>query len=120
MKKRTKMVRDRIVFGTRSAKVREKLIMQDSDLTLENAIDIARMYEQSQAQLKSMTAEDPKLSVNAIGRGKSKIQTTKQSTQRHGTGTFVQKRDQSQNCVRCGHPKHLKGEKMSGNGISLS
>ena len=109
--KEDEMVRDRIVFGVRSAKVREKLIMQGSDLTLENAIDIARMYEQSQAQLKSMTAEDPKLSVNAIGGGKSKVLSTKQSTQRHGTGTFVQKRDQSQNCGRCGHPKHLKGEK---------
>ena len=109
--KEDEMVRDRIVFGVRSAKVREKLIMQGSDLTLENAIDIARMYEQSQAQLKSMTAEDPKLSVNAIGRSKSKVPSTKQSTQRHGTGTFVQKRDQSQNCGRCGHPKHLKGEK---------
>ena len=85
--------------------------MQGSDLTLENAFDIARMYEQSQAQLKSMTADDPKLSVNAVGRGKSKVPSTKQSTQRHGTGTFVQKRDKSQNCGRCGHPKHLKGEK---------
>ena len=59
-----------------------------------------------------MTAEDPKLSVNAIGHGKSEVPSTNQSTQRHGTGTFVQKRDQSQNCGLCGHQKHLKGDNV--------
>lgn len=58
------MVRDKIVFGTKHAKVREKLINEGSDLTLEKAIDIARTYEIEQKHLKTMnTGEDPNISV---------------------------------------------------------
>ena len=48
------MVRDRIVFATNSTRVREKLLCQGADLTLEKAIDIARSHELAQQQLKSM------------------------------------------------------------------
>ena len=39
------MIRDRVVFGIRSAKIREKLIIKGSDLTLNQAIDIANQQE---------------------------------------------------------------------------
>ena len=58
--KANEMERDRIVFRVKSDKIREKLINEGSDLTLDRAIDIARTYETSRAQLKSMTSEDPK------------------------------------------------------------
>ena len=45
------MIRDRIVFGTNSHKIREKLINQGKDLTLHKAAEIARTYELSRAQL---------------------------------------------------------------------
>ena len=48
------MIRDRIVFGTNSHKIREKLINQGKDLTLGKAVEIARTYQLSRAQLKSM------------------------------------------------------------------
>ena len=51
------IVRDRIAFGTKSAKVREKLIDIGSDLTLERAIEVARVDEVSVKQLKEMTDE---------------------------------------------------------------
>ncbi|KAH3859490.1 hypothetical protein DPMN_102307 [Dreissena polymorpha] len=52
--------RDRVVFGINSQKIREKLIQEGSDLTLEKAIDISRSYEISQKKLKSMNiGEDP-------------------------------------------------------------
>ena len=50
-------VRDRIVFGTKSAKVREKLIDIGSDLTLERAIEVARVDKVSVQQLKEITDE---------------------------------------------------------------
>ena len=53
------MVRDRIVIGCQSEKVREKLIQEGSDLTLDKAIDIARTHEISDAQLRVMAPEDP-------------------------------------------------------------
>ena len=40
-----KMVREKIVFGTKHAKVREKLVNEGSDLTLEKAVDFAHTYE---------------------------------------------------------------------------
>ena len=45
------------MFGTKSAKVREKLIDIGSDLTLEKAIEVARVDEVSVQQLKEMTDE---------------------------------------------------------------
>ena len=48
------MIRDRIVFGTNSSRVREKLISVGADLTLDQAVDISRTYELSQSQLKAM------------------------------------------------------------------
>lgn len=45
------MIRDRIVFGCKSNKVREKLIDVGQDLTLTRAIQIAQSYEYSQKQL---------------------------------------------------------------------
>ncbi|XP_068728069.1 uncharacterized protein [Montipora capricornis] len=48
------MMRDRIVFGTNSHKIREKLINQGKDLTLDKVVEIARTYELSRAQLESM------------------------------------------------------------------
>ena len=43
------MIRDRIVFGTNSSRVREKLISVGADLTLDQAVDISRTYELSQS-----------------------------------------------------------------------
>ena len=40
-----KMIRDHIVFGVKSTKVREKLINEGNALTLEKCMDIARTYE---------------------------------------------------------------------------
>ena len=48
------MVRDHIVFATNSTQLREKLLSQGADLTLEKAIDIACSHELAQQQLKSM------------------------------------------------------------------
>ena len=49
------MVRDRIVFGVKSSRVREKLIDKGSDLSLDTAIDIGLSHEISQQQLKTMS-----------------------------------------------------------------
>jgi len=48
------MVRDRIVFATNSPRVREKLLSHGAELTLDQAIDIARSHELAQVQLKEM------------------------------------------------------------------
>ena len=52
------MIRDRTVFGTNSRKIREKWINKGKGLTLDKAVDIARTYEMSQSQMKSMEAGD--------------------------------------------------------------
>ena len=72
------MVRDRLVFGTNSAKVRERLINEGAQLTLEKAIQIAQNFEYAQQQLKNMgplateTSALPK-DVSTISRGRPHI-----------------------------------------------
>ncbi|XP_053380789.1 uncharacterized protein K02A2.6-like [Mercenaria mercenaria] len=60
------MIRDHIVFGIRSHKIREKLISEGSGLTLEKCTDIARTYELSQTQVKDINCQSQ--SVNAVER----------------------------------------------------
>ena len=48
------MIRDSIVFGTNSPKLREKLISKGSALTLDKAVELARSFEASQAQLSAI------------------------------------------------------------------
>ena len=62
------MIRDRIVFGTNSLKVREKLISKGAKLTLDKAIEIARSHESSQAQLTAMAAETADGSIHLVQR----------------------------------------------------
>ncbi|KAL9956099.1 hypothetical protein ACROYT_G037526 [Oculina patagonica] len=60
------MIRDRIVFGTNSLKVREKLISKGAKLTLDKAIEIARSFESSQAQLTAMAPDNVDGSIHLV------------------------------------------------------
>ena len=51
-------IRDRIVFGINSPKIREKLINVGRDLTSQKAIQIGQNYEYAQEQMKQMTPND--------------------------------------------------------------
>ena len=61
-----KVVRDRIVIGVRSNKIREKIINVGSDLTLEKAIELSQVYEMSSSQAKSIAGNIEDSSVHAV------------------------------------------------------
>ena len=92
------MIRDHIVFGIKSTKVREKLINEGDDLTLDKCMNIARTYELSQKQLKSMNAgEDP--NVYAV---KSKYPTKQRPSKKtHNTRSFSEKSKYDTHAVKC-------------------
>lgn len=92
------MIRDHIVFGIKSTKVREKLINEGDDLTLDKCINIARTNELSQKQLKSMTAgEDP--NVYAV---KSKYPRKQHPSKKmHNTRSFSEKSKHDTHAVKC-------------------
>ena len=46
--------------------MREKLIMEGAEFTLDKAIQIARTYEKTQAQLKSMSPENKEESIHLV------------------------------------------------------
>ena len=99
------MIRDRIVFGTNSSRVREKLISVGADLTSDRAVDISRTYELSQLQaMKSLNYED----VHDVGKQnnqcKRKVNHSKLQIQ---TGKNVHSSNSSK-CGKCGsqHHKH--------------
>ena len=51
------MIRDRIVFGCSSLKLREKLINIGENLTLDKALETAQTFEYSREQLKAMASD---------------------------------------------------------------
>ena len=126
------LIRDHIVFGVRSSKIREKMILEGSDLTLDKCMDIAHTYElsvpQSQAIGNQTTpgAAVDSLSYQNRGRGRGKRRNTRQSRDqytRQSRDQFTrqsrdqnmrrswdqnmrQSRDQMQNCQYCGNKLH--------------
>ena len=97
------MIRDHIVFGIKSTKVREKLINEGFDLTLEKCMDISRTYELSQKQLKSMNSgEDP--NVHAI---RSKFPTKQRSVRKQEKKKSSSEKSphekQAVKCMKCGY-----------------
>ena len=78
-------VRDRIVLGTKSAKVREKLSDIGSDLTLERTIEVARVDEVSVQQLKEMTDETEQ-DVHAVKKKNWRHKDSKSSAATHTWG----------------------------------
>lgn len=104
------MVRDRIVFGIHSAKVREKLLNVGSELTLDRAIDVARAYELAQAQIKSFggaTSSAHEQIVHAVHRHAQRAHPKTEWTERaHKTSDA----DARRNCGYCGNRIHEDGE----------
>ena len=82
------MVRDRIVFGVKSSKVREKLINIGSKLTFAQSVDIVRAYKSSKDQCQHMQKEDK--TVNVV---KSKRHSKPSSQRPH--------RQENQRCGNC-------------------
>ncbi|XP_069103116.1 uncharacterized protein [Argopecten irradians] len=104
------MIRDAIVFGTVDHKVREKCINGGSELTLDAAVNYARTYELSKAQLRNIGK-----TVNIIKKGKQSQPTStnkaKPTHHSHSNATYTSKGDQSnqnsgKTCSKCArsHP----------------
>ena len=120
------MIRDRIVFGTSSERVREKLINEGDKLTLEKAIQIAQTYEYSQQQLKTMSQQE----VHGINRRKrptregqpyrqqqdfglkKNTDTTKNQDERRQKNM---KEQRHQECSKCGR-RHSKTDRCPAQG----
>lgn len=108
------MVRDRVVFGIHSPKVREKLLNVGSDLTLDRAIDIVRSHDMAQAQLKTIASGSSGLqeqTVHAIGRHYSR-KTAWKTRQDKATGNMESTyrpdgdRERHKTCGYCGNKPH--------------
>ena len=87
------MIRDRIVFGASDTRLKEWLLRESSDLTLEKAASLCRAAEVSENQLKELNSSETK-PVHAV-KSKSKQKPWKKPRQQ-----------QAFNCKKCG-TKHL-------------
>ena len=96
------MIRDRIVFGTNSQKVRERLFSEGGELTLDKAASIARNYELAKDQLKSMTDDDD---VYAIRRCRYVTKSTDPRARRNTEAAQMQE-TKKERCQSCGGQPH--------------
>ena len=119
------MIRDKIVFGTNSPKIREKLINVGRDLTLQKAIQIGQNYEYAQEQMKQMTPNDVhmvKPKTKRRDKRSNRSGTTMGQRQSYGatgytpqgyepqTGTNETRREQDVKCKNCGYDAHKSNE----------
>ena len=123
---REEMIRDRIVFGTSSQKVREKLITEGEKLTLTKAVQIAQSHEYSQQQLKTMSAgQGPGQEVHAIRGAHRQSGTDSRRGNNHSRGRGNNRhpvsRDREgksqtrQECDKCGY-EHSRDAKCPAKG----
>ncbi|CAG2222040.1 unnamed protein product [Mytilus edulis] len=127
------MIRDSLIFGTSSPKVKEKLLNEGDTLTLEKAIQIAQAFEYSQGQLKEMKNLEPSTVVHELNLPRHSQYNSASSRKNHKTsdrtrtGPVNQNRvkvephrySSQQGCGNCGrrHSKHeecpAKGKKCN-------
>ena len=105
------MIRDRVVFGTSSAKGRSKLIDEGDKLTLAKAIQMGQNHEYSQTQLKTMSSPVPTQDVHALNQGKQGTSSTFHGQRRQGRRQQqtapAKKKDK---CTRCSYDTHPEGK----------
>lgn len=106
-------IRDHIVFGVRSSKIREKMIMEGSTLTLDKCLDIAHTYELSQTQAQAIGTPAAPQAVDAIYkgrgrgrqiRGRRRFDKNRQTDRNQGPGKPQAK--QVEKCQNCGNNSH--------------
>jgi len=113
------MVRDRIVFGCASEKVRERLIEKGKDLTLELAVQIAQSSEYSKKQMAEMSCAekdvdfvrkrdtrptDQRTDRGRSDRGRARNRTARNPRRRADTSRYQE--PETSLCFRCGRERH--------------
>ena len=108
------MIRDRIVFGTNSLKVREKLISKGAKLTLDKAVEIARSHESSQAQFTAIAAETADGSIHLVQRRNQEKGTQDTQHQNHPSpnqpSPSYKPPKGMKTCGNCGHPHNASAK----------
>ncbi|XP_053403234.1 uncharacterized protein K02A2.6-like [Mercenaria mercenaria] len=100
------MIRDRIVFGTNSAKAREKLINEGEKLTLDKTISIMQNLEYCQEQLKAINANN----IDAVKKRPSKPDTQPSQRRRQQQPRRKPPTTANSKCSYCGYNKHQRHE----------
>lgn len=110
------MIRDRVVFGIRSPRVREKLLDAGSELTLDKAIDIVRSHEIAQEQLRTISGSSNEHSVHTVNRQQLKTvpwktrHFNKGNSSAHGFAKADRDSKYKSTCDYCGNKAHTTRE----------
>ena len=108
------MICDRLVLGTNSQKIRERLINKGSELTLDKASNIMRNYKLAKDQLKSMTKDDE--TIHAIGRqrrtpsNKGRYPRRNSRLKERDEENQRSRESREQRCQNCGGDAHKRGD----------
>ena len=104
-------IRDKLVSKCQSTNLRRRLLIE-KDLTLQSALEIARLIESADRQTKgienSSTANKNDETVNAVRKGKKKYwQQTNQFNLNNASNSQAVKQNQGKTCYRCGTVGHV-------------
>ncbi|XP_052809376.1 uncharacterized protein K02A2.6-like [Mya arenaria] len=102
------MIRDRIVFGISSAKLREKLINEGEKLSLDKAVQIAQNFEYAREQMRTMTTTSgEEAHSSAVYQVRRKPNERYRKYQPKRPAAAYKPRDDNKNCGNCGN-KHSR------------
>ncbi|XP_069136748.1 uncharacterized protein [Argopecten irradians] len=119
------MIRDRLIFGIDNTRLKERLLRDSADPTLDRVVEICRASEASARQIKEISepGSSPGMAVHVVNkRAKHKPskhhQKTSQQKSTHSMkcsrcGTSHKKREcpaYGKNCLKCGKQNHFRSE----------
>ena len=96
------MIRDRIIFGIKDEQIKERLLRESENPTLERVIDMCRAAEISKQQIKTLQGEIP---VDVIKKKQSQTRKFKENKDKSppASGHINKKQSQKQTeCKKCG------------------
>ena len=96
------MIRDRIIFGIKEEQIKERLLRESENPTLERIIEMCRATEISKQQIKTLQGEIP---VDAIKKKQSQTRKFKENKDKSPSASGHMNKKQSQKqteCKKCG------------------
>ena len=111
IKETDKLIRNAIACKSLDERVRQHCLEKSKNLTLEEAINIGRLFEATKDGMQVMVDEDPNVAVHRVATKTSGVKNQRDKIDSSMSKNEEQRQAKSPKCQRCGYNSHKPQEK---------
>ncbi len=111
IKETDKLIRNAIACKSLDERVRQRCLEKSKNLTLEEAINIGRLFEATKDGMQVMADEDPNVAVHRVATKTSGVKNRRDKIDSSMSKNEEQRQAKSPKCQRCGYNSHIPQEK---------